>query len=217
VAFVIALCGVTPAEAVRTVKRALSANNADAVNHIGASRVPKAGQLLPLGNDGRFPIAVIPTTARGPRGAEGPRGEAGPQGQRGGAGNSDIRLNHGAPLRLPQGARVTVQAARIDNLPAGKWFLQWTATADYGAGEAVDVSCALKTGSETGAVADNRLGITTGASYTHVFGSFTGVEQPQPFSAQLLCHTGQNTSGTVGMDDQKIVAIRADQLEITGG
>jgi hypothetical protein len=98
-ALCVALVGVTPAEAVRVVKRALSAKNSDAVNHIGASRVPKAGQLLPLGSDGRFPVQVLPATARGPRGVEGPQGVAGPQGIKGSF--SGIVVRRGPGVAVP--------------------------------------------------------------------------------------------------------------------
>ncbi len=73
-ALLIAVSGITPADAAKAVKRAL---NADTVDGVSASRTPKAGQLLPLGSNGKFPSSVLPAGTpgpRGPRGAEGPAG-----------------------------------------------------------------------------------------------------------------------------------------------
>ncbi len=71
-------------------KRADYATNAGAVNGIRASKLPRAGQLLPLGKDGKFPASV---------GLAGPAGPAGPQGPKGDKGE------HGAPGPIgPKGA-----------------------------------------------------------------------------------------------------------------
>ena len=64
-ALVIAATGVTPADGVRSVKRALYAQNAGSVNGIKASRSPKPRRLVPLGSDGRFPASVL-RSVRGP-------------------------------------------------------------------------------------------------------------------------------------------------------
>lgn len=77
-AVVIASTGVGPADAARAVKRALMADNSKAVNGIKASRTPRAGQLLALDRNGRFPTGVLPDVARGPRGLPGPPGPPGP-------------------------------------------------------------------------------------------------------------------------------------------
>jgi hypothetical protein len=89
------------------------ARNAGAVNGIKASRRPVAGRLLPLGRNGRFPSAVVPTVrgargadgAQGPRGPEGARGLAGPAGERGPAGAAGAAGPPG-----PAGQRVNFDA-----------------------------------------------------------------------------------------------------------
>src|SRR5690349_3898904 len=93
VALVVALGA--PSYAANTVGRALFAKkaaNATRVGGIKASRKPKAGKLLPLGKDGRFPVSVLPklsgaaSTARGADGPAGPAGPVGPEGPQGPAG-----------------------------------------------------------------------------------------------------------------------------------
>jgi hypothetical protein len=75
-ALAVALLGATPlGQAAQNV--VLFARNAGKVNGIGASRTPRAGQLLPLGANRKFPKTVVP---EGPQGAQGPRGEQGPPG-----------------------------------------------------------------------------------------------------------------------------------------
>src|SRR5262245_60863393 len=66
------------------------ARNAGAVDGISASRSRKAGQLLPLGRNGKFPISAIPAGTQivleGPRGRRGPKGDKGDTGARGAQG-----------------------------------------------------------------------------------------------------------------------------------
>jgi len=90
-ALVIALFGSTPVgHAVGSVspfaahaKKADYATNAGAVNGIKASRQPRAGSLLPLGKDGKFPASAA---VGGPAGPQGPKGDKGEQGAQGSAG-----------------------------------------------------------------------------------------------------------------------------------
>ena len=77
----------------KQAKRATKfARNAGAVNGIKASREPRAGALVPLGADGRFPPSVGvagpagPQGPKGDRGTQGPRGLTGPAGPAGGPG-----------------------------------------------------------------------------------------------------------------------------------
>jgi hypothetical protein len=97
-----------PSYASKTVGRALfakKAGNSTRVGGIAASRTPKAGKLLPLGKDGRFPSSVLPaaslaassTTSRGTDGATGPAGPAGPAGPTGPAGQDGAAGKDGAP------------------------------------------------------------------------------------------------------------------------
>jgi hypothetical protein len=213
VALAVALSGVTAAEAVRAVKRVL---NADAVDGISASRTPRPGQLLALGADRRFPAGVLPASVRGPRGAEGPAGQIGLPGARGPAGASNIRITNGAPVSLSQSGGTATQVARLDNLPAGSWLFAWSATLDYGVTQAIDVVCYLQTGQQTSADADTAVGAGAGAAYAQVLGSFGATGQNQPFSVQLLCSPATSTSSAVHVDSQRVVAIRADTLDVTG-
>ena len=61
------------------------ANNADRVDQLHASKTPKAGQLLPLGKNAKFPASVL-TAKQGATGAQGPKGDTGPQGATGAQG-----------------------------------------------------------------------------------------------------------------------------------
>jgi len=72
--------------------RVAFARNAGAVDGISASRSRKAGQLLPLGRNGKFPLSAIPVGTQivleGPRGDRGPKGDPGPRGPQGPAGQT---------------------------------------------------------------------------------------------------------------------------------
>lgn len=89
---IMGVTGTGPAgDAFASAKRAVDASS---VNHIKASRTPKAGRLLALDRKGRFPASVFPAAARGggatgltgPEGAKGPQGPKGPKGDPGPAG-----------------------------------------------------------------------------------------------------------------------------------
>ena len=89
-ALVVAVLSATPnGFAGSAVRVALFAKNAAKVGGIAASKKPKAGKLLPLGKNGKFPASVLPLSVRGPigpagpEGARGPAGSAGPQGAQG--------------------------------------------------------------------------------------------------------------------------------------
>lgn len=71
-------------------KRANFAKNAGAVNGIKASKQPRPGRLLPLGQDGKFPASVGLAGPQGQKGDKGDTGETGPQGPAGPVGPSGI-------------------------------------------------------------------------------------------------------------------------------
>ena len=71
------------ADAAGIVKRSLFAQNAAAVGGVKVSKTPKAGRILPLGKNGKFPASVVPAGKRGPAGATGPQGPTGPAGPAG--------------------------------------------------------------------------------------------------------------------------------------
>src|SRR4051794_41497233 len=92
-AVAIAVLGATPhgfaALTKGAVRVALFAKNSGKVGGIAASKKPKAGKLLPLGKNGKFPASVLPGGVRGParpEGARGPGGPARPQGAKGARG-----------------------------------------------------------------------------------------------------------------------------------
>jgi hypothetical protein len=96
--FAAVLAGTAAGEAaVGAVKVALFAKNAGKVNGLRASKTPKAGRLLPLGKDGKFPASVVPTIA-------GPKGDPGPQGAKGDKGDPGLQGPKGDPgLQGPKG------------------------------------------------------------------------------------------------------------------
>jgi hypothetical protein len=116
-ALAVALLGSTPlGEAARNVIPAF-ARNAGAVNGIRASRTPRAGYLMPLAADGRFPQAVVPFGPPGPRGDKGERGEPGPAGL---AGLRAVSVTTAADSSSPKSVTATC--------PAGKRVLGGGAT-----------------------------------------------------------------------------------------
>src|SRR5215210_5429050 len=91
-ALVVAVLGATPYAEAHGVLHALFAHNAGKVDGFHASKTPRAGKLLPLGKNGKFPNSVVPARATGPQGpvgtdgadgAPGPEGPEGPQGPAG--------------------------------------------------------------------------------------------------------------------------------------
>ncbi len=78
-AIVGAVAAGSPAVAAQVVAFAKSAGNANTVNKIGASKTPRAGMLVPLNANGKFPAAVIPAS-RQAVGLAGPAGTAGAAG-----------------------------------------------------------------------------------------------------------------------------------------
>jgi hypothetical protein len=94
-ALVVAVLSATPTGiAGRAVRVALFAKNAAKVGGIAASKKPRAGKLLPLGKNGKFPASVLPVSGQGPigpAGSEGARGPAGPIGPQGAQGIQGLR------------------------------------------------------------------------------------------------------------------------------
>ena len=81
-----ALAAGGPAVAGTLVQFAKRAGNSDKVDGIDASRTPRAGVLLALNANAKFPRSVVPASARGAKGARGPVGPAGLLGAIGPAG-----------------------------------------------------------------------------------------------------------------------------------
>jgi hypothetical protein len=93
-ALVVAILGTTSlgrAAVEQIVPRARVASNADKVDGIHAARKPKAGYLLALNKNRKFPAsvgAIGPQGPAGPAGAQGPKGDQGAKGDPGTPGAS---------------------------------------------------------------------------------------------------------------------------------
>lgn len=85
-ALLVATLGATPLGKAALEQVPAFARNADKVDGIHAARKPKAGYLLALGKNRKFPASVVPTGPEGPAGQKGDKGDkgdtgaAGPQG-----------------------------------------------------------------------------------------------------------------------------------------
>jgi hypothetical protein len=64
-ALLVAVLGATPYAEAHGVVHALFAHNADKVDGLHASKSPRAGRLLPLGANRKFPASVLPSGAAG--------------------------------------------------------------------------------------------------------------------------------------------------------
>ena len=108
-ALVGAVAAGSPAVAAEVVSFAKAAGNANTVNKIGASKTPRAGKLVPLNANGKFPASVIPASRQivgqaGPAGPQGPQGPAGANGATGAQGPTGAAGATGAPGAAgPQG------------------------------------------------------------------------------------------------------------------
>jgi hypothetical protein len=124
-----------------TVRAANFATEAHTISGLRVSHRPRAGQILVLDADGRYPRSVIPPTVgdSGPRGAQGPRGADGPPGQAGGELVFTRRTKETIVSRFA-GDGSTL--AELEDLPSGSWLLlsQFSSGAN---GTAAPMSCAL--------------------------------------------------------------------------
>jgi collagen triple helix repeat protein len=89
------------------------AQNADRVDGIHASTTPRAGALLPLGKNGKFPVSVI-SAVKGPQGPAGPAGATGPQGAKGDTGAQGAKGDTGATGATGPAGPVGAQGPRGD-------------------------------------------------------------------------------------------------------
>jgi len=156
-ALVVALLGSTPlGEAARDAisavppfaKKAGYASNAGAVNRIKASKRPRPGFLVPLGQDGKFPVSVGqvgPTGPAGPLGPTGPMGVTGPvgaTGPQGAPGASELQTVSAASVNnnvgglkevtvsCPSGKKVVGGGAQIQSSPGGAYISKSQPTSD---------------------------------------------------------------------------------------
>jgi hypothetical protein len=210
----IAALGVTaPGQAVsRTVRTALHSSDAGSVAGVSASRRPRAGFLLALDRDGRYPRSVIPPTVgeAGPRGAQGGRGAEGPPGAPGG---------YTFTTRSPQGRQISrfgdqrTTMGRLEDLPGGSWLLLGQLTPGGVAG-AEEVACSLVYRNivltSSRATVGRGAGGQRVASLT-VLGPWSTAE---PSSVALDCGLESDPGGEAGGESVTLSAIRVGSLEV---
>jgi hypothetical protein len=95
------------------------AGNAVLLNGIKASKQPRAGMLLPLGTDGKFPASVGLAGAAGQKGDTGDRGPAGPKGATGAVGPVGAKGPAGPPG--PVGVSGYQYLTEHTTIKAGDW------------------------------------------------------------------------------------------------
>jgi hypothetical protein len=129
-ALVVAVFGATPVgQAARDVIPAF-ARNAGKVDGIDASRAPRAGYLLALGKNKKFPASVIgvgPAGPAGPKGDKGDKGDTGAQGPVGVSGRvmvlksslSNSSSTRAVLAQCPAGKSVIGGGALVSNLATG--------------------------------------------------------------------------------------------------
>jgi hypothetical protein len=206
-ALLIAVLGATPLghAARQGVSRvALYAKNAGKVGGIAASKKPKAGKLLPLGKNGKFPASVLPGGARGPAGPEGARGPAGPAGPQGAMGPRGLVGNRGATG--PLGPRGTTGLQGPAGPPGGFGLLNLarTGTTAYtiGAGGAHSSSAAGADGLPLVAVFD---GLNNVLKVVHCNDSACSTSTSTTVNSSVA-DVGRYPSVTVGSDGLGLVS-----------
>jgi hypothetical protein len=129
-AIVGAVAAGSPAVAAEVVAFAKSAGNSNTVNKIGASKTPRAGKLLPLNAQGKFPAAVLPASRAavgpaGPQGATGPAGANGAAGATGATGAAGPQGPQG--IQGPAGGPIYPALVDVNPLPRATAHQDWSA------------------------------------------------------------------------------------------
>jgi hypothetical protein len=214
---VVSLTGVSPADAARAVKRALSAKNADAVDKISASREPRPGQLLALDSDGRFPASVLGDGRRGPRGAEGPQGLQGGAGPAGPPGPVEAITTKLRSATLPSQPNGNVDVVRMI-LPPGTWFVTGTGHGVWDpASGSTYVQCGLTVG-ETGLdAAVLRLGDAANATLAAGFSTHGLITTAASTTARMNCAHDQAAPGSLRIENARISALRLNTFTTQNG
>jgi len=208
----VSLVGVTPVEAVKTVKRALFASNSGAVDGISASRTPKAGQLLALDAEGRFPGSVLSggSGSRGPRGAEGPQGPRGPA--------TALITHPAAGVALPRAKFVFVPVAKLSNIPAGKWLFNWAVTVSWFDPGGLIAICNLRVDGKDLSGKAGVVGGSAGSTRELVLAGNGAVEKATTFAATVECTADQDvlpdSRPQVGVFGQELAAVQVAELQV---
>lgn len=208
-ALVVSVCGVSPADAVRAVKRAL---NADAVDGLSASRAPRPGQLLALDGNARFPPSALPGNVRGPRGPEGPTGAtgpggvvgaAGPRGPVGPTGSAEAYIDrNNLSNDLPTAATTIIAEVRV---PAGAYALDFSAHT-YTSAPSTFVDCQLTTNGQQVVKTAALVGAAAEATVEAVLAMTEAVTLPETTVVRALC--SERGSTDVQLTDARLRATR---------
>lgn len=211
----VALAGVTPADAVNAVKRALFATNSGAVNGIKASKKPAANKLFPLGSDGRFPASVIPPlpVSRGPVGPAGPPGVQGIQGAAGAPGPSDVRTVGGSSTPTARTANARVTMLTLAAIPAGTYLLTFTGTSAFDGASNTVVACELLAGPDLLGRTRLDLGLAAGGVAIGSMAATAVVTEPAAFTATVQCYPSNDiaVAQTPILDDSRLTALHVGQ------
>ncbi|MCE7894007.1 MAG: hypothetical protein DYH12_30640 [Sorangiineae bacterium PRO1] len=213
ISLAVSLAGVTPVEAVKSVKRSLFANNAGAVDGISASRTPKPGRLLALDAQGRFPGSVLP--GAGAAGARGPRGPEGPTGPRGPA--SAFITHPAASVGLPRAKWVFVPVASLA-LPAGKWLFDYSAVASWFDPGGLIVNCRLRVDGKELSAKHGVVGGSAGSTRQLVLAGNGAIDKPTAFNAVLECTADQDvlpdSRPQVSVTLPELSAVQVTELDV---
>jgi hypothetical protein len=130
------------------------AGDAGSVGGIKASRQPRAGLLVPLGADGKFPPSVGAAGPQGEKGDRGPQGLTGPQGATGRPGPSHAYATaNSSYVKVAKALGATnfyaTTLAKAD-VPAGSYVITFKTNLVFSKGYAI-LDCALEftTGSQS--------------------------------------------------------------------
>lgn len=192
------------------VKAALFAADAGSVNGIRASRVPRAGQLLALGADGRYPRAVIPP-AVGPDGPIGPQGQPGPRGPAGRAGGDAVLARSYEGRAYPANyERFTL--LELPDVPAGSWLVLGSSMSGTPFAGPFTFSCHLTRGPVDLASSSTAAGRGPGGGRVSDHFALAGVTLAAPAALRLRCaHTGETQAIA---ESATLAAIGVGRLEV---
>lgn len=209
-ALVVAVSGVSPADAVNAVKRAVFAQNAGSVNGIKASRTPKPGRLLALGANGKFTSSAVPSAPRGPRGSLGPVGPVGPAGPQGDRGPSSARIVTPADVTLSRTPGVTLPVAMLSGVAAGSYLAVFTAEADYrSANTRMYIICELRVNGSVVASTKGIVGDGVGSTGSLNLALVRPINRTDPFDLSVTCLPDQPA-----VDGQAAGAIEGPALAV---
>jgi hypothetical protein len=189
---------------VRSVARALFAQDAGSVNKIKASKTPRAGRLLALDKDGKFPASALPTTARGPRGLIGPPGP------------SSARIVTPNQTFLSRSVGVVTTVATLPNVAPGAYLAFFTAEADYRtAGVRMYIVCELRLNGNVIAGTKAIVGEVTGSTGSLNLALVRAIDRTAPFDLSVTCYPDQPApdGGAAGeIQSQALAVVKLDSV-----